>query len=463
MPRIGGQAVPKRLLLLVLVDSIFITIALAVAMYFRSSEEGWTADFGYHTVERFLVVILVCELTLYFNDLYLFEVVRRLSSLITHVVNALGITCLILAILYYVAPSLQMGRGTTLVAAPMILALILSWRLSLHASGLLARSSQRVLIVGTGALGVSLSREIVAHPEFNLKVVGFLDERCPHREEALGGRKVIGCVAQLEEIAAREKINQVVVSLSDRRGMMPARALMRLKFAGVQVDDTHSMYERLLGTIAVDNLSPSWLILSEGFRKSTFLMASKRALDILGAAVLLLILSPVMLLAAVTILIDSRGSVFFRQTRVGKGGRPFEVLKFRSMRMDAEANGPQWAADSDRRVTRVGKFLRTYRIDEFPQLLNVLRGEMSLVGPRPERPIFTEMLEQEISFFGLRHTVRPGVTGWAQIKYPYGSSVEDSKRKLELDLFYIKHLAISLDLAIIFETAKVVLLGRGAK
>ena len=463
MPRIGGQTVPKRLLLLVLIDSISIAIALSGAMYFRSSEAGWAADFSFLTVVRFALVILVCELTLYFNDLYVFEVVRRRSSLVTHLVNALGITCLILALLYYVAPSLQLGRGITLFAAPVILALILSWRLSLHASGLLAHGSQRVLIVGTANTGVTLAREILAHPEYNLKVIGFLDERRDNSGQTIANCTILGSVTQLEEIAGREKINHVVMSLADRRGTTPARALMRLKFSGVQVDDAHSLFERLLGTIVVDNLSPSWLILSDGFRKSSILMAGKRVLDLLFAAVLLLVLSPVVLFAAIAIRLDSSGPIFFRQTRVGQGGRPFEIFKFRSMRTDAEANGPQWAADADARVTHVGKFLRTYRLDEIPQLFNVLRGDMSLVGPRPERPEFTEMLEEKISFFGLRHTVPPGLTGWAQIRYPYGASVEDSKRKLELDLFYIKHLAISLDLAIIFETAKVVLLGRGGK
>jgi sugar transferase (PEP-CTERM system associated) len=463
MPRIGGQTVPKRLLLLVLVDSVSIAIALSAAMYFRSSEAGWAVDFNFLTLARFALVIVVCELTLYFNDLYVFEVVRRRSTLTTHLVNALGITCLILAVLYYVAPSLQLGRGITLFAAPMILALILSWRLSLHASGLLARGSERVLIVGTANTGVTLAREILAHPEYNLRVIGFLDERRDNLGQTIADCAILGSVSQLEEVAAREKINHVVISLADRRGTTPARALMRLKFSGVQVDDAHSLFERLLGTIVVDNLSPSWLILSDGFRKSSILMAGKRILDLFFAALLLLLLSPIILLAALAIYLDSGVPILFRQTRVGQGGRPFEILKFRSMRADAEASGPQWAANSDARVTRVGKFLRTYRLDEIPQLFNVLRGDMSLVGPRPERPEFTEMLEQKISFFGLRHTVPPGLTGWAQIKYPYGASVEDSKRKLELDLFYIKHLAISLDLAIIFETAKVVLLGRGAK
>lgn len=463
MPRIGGQAVPKKLIILMMLDSVAILVSLCAAMYFRYSEVGWTISFDQSILARFGLVVLVCELALYFNDLYLLEVVRRRSSLLVHLIHAVGFTCLILAFLYYLVPSLQLGRGVTLFAAPMILVLILSWRLSLDASGLLARASERVLIVGTGKMGVNLVREIMEHPEFNLKVVGFLDEKGENIGKSLVNPGIVGGIADLEEIVSREKVDQVVLALTERRGTTPARALMRLKFSGVHVDDAHSLHEKLMGAIAIDNLSPSWLILSEGFRKSPLLMAAKRLIDLLSASVILLLVWPVLLLAAIAIRLESRGPVFFRQTRVGLGGHPFEVLKFRSMRVNAEANGPQWATEDDKRVTRVGRFLRKYRLDEFPQLFNVLRGEMSLVGPRPERPEFTEMLEQEISFFGLRHTVRPGVTGWAQVKYPYGSTTEDAKRKLELDLFYIKHLAITLDLAIIFETAKVVLLGRGSK
>jgi len=463
MPRIGGQTVPTKLILLMLFDSVAILLSLYAAMYFRYTEAGWDPTVDSSILLRFGLVVLICELSLYFNDLYLFEVVRHRTSLLVHLIHAIGITCLILAFLYYVVPDLQLGRGVTLFASPLILVLILSWRLSLDASGLLARTSERILIVGTATTGVNLVRAIVAHPEFNLKVVGFLDETGQNVGKPLVNPGIIGSVGELEAIVRREKVDQVVLALAERRGTTPARALMRLKFAGVLIEDAHSLHEQLMGTIVLDNLSPSWLILSEGFRKSPILMVAKRAIDLVSAIVLLLLVWPVLLVAAVAIRLETPGPVFFRQTRVGLGGHSFQVCKFRSMYVNAEANGPQWATENDKRITRVGKFLRKYRIDEFPQLFNVLRGEMSLVGPRPERPEFTQMLEQEISFYGLRHTVRPGVTGWAQVKYSYGSTIEDAKRKLELDLFYIKHLDITLDLAIIFETIKVVLLGRGSK
>ncbi|HSM85967.1 MAG TPA: exopolysaccharide biosynthesis polyprenyl glycosylphosphotransferase, partial [Candidatus Limnocylindrales bacterium] len=209
--------------------------------------------------------------------------------------------------------------------------------------------------------------------------------------------------------------------------------------------------------------SPSWLIFSEGFNKSRFLLATKRGMDIAASLIGIALTLPLMGLVALAVLLETGKPVFFRQKRVGLNGEQFEMLKFRSMRQDSETSGPRWAADGDSRITRVGSFIRKYRLDELPQFFNILHGEMSLVGPRPEQPYFCRMLEEKLPFFAQRHTVRPGVTGWAQIKYQYGSSIEDAKRKLELDLFYIKHLSIGLDMAVIFETVKVILLGKGAK
>jgi exopolysaccharide biosynthesis polyprenyl glycosylphosphotransferase len=229
------------------------------------------------------------------------------------------------------------------------------------------------------------------------------------------------------------------------------------------VEDAHTVFERISGRIALEKLSPSWLIFSDGFRKNRFLMAAKRTMDIVAALVAITLTSPFMALVAAAILIESGRPILFRQKRVGLNGAHFEIFKFRSMRQDAEKGGPSWATDGDNRITRVGGFIRKYRLDELPQFFNILNGTMSLVGPRPEQPYFCEMLESSIDFFSQRHTVRPGLTGWAQIKYQYGSTVEDAKRKLELDLFYIKHLSISLDVAIIFETVKVIFLGKGAK
>jgi sugar transferase (PEP-CTERM system associated) len=308
-----------------------------------------------------------------------------------------------------------------------------------------------------------LVREILHRPELHLKVVGFLDEHGENIGKSLVNPGIIGAAKDLEEITAREKIDRIVLSLKERRGQTPVRELLRLKFAGVTVEDAHSMSEQIDGKIRLEYLSPSWMILSEGFRKSSLLLAAKRILDILVSLVLLLLMLPIMGIVALAIWLESGSPVLFRQERIGSGGRPFEILKFRSMNHDAEEHGPKWAADGDQRVTRVGRVIRKLRLDELPQAVNVLRGEMSFVGPRPERAIFCRILESETPFYALRYSVRPGITGWAQVKYQYGGSIEEAKTKLEYDLFYIKHLSLTLDLAILFETAKVVLWQRGAK
>jgi sugar transferase (PEP-CTERM system associated) len=317
--------------------------------------------------------------------------------------------------------------------------------------------------VGTGPLGISLVREILQRPELHFKVVGFLDENGQNIGKSLVNPGIIGAASDLEEIAAREEIDRIVLSLKERRGQTPVRELLHLKFSGIAVEDAHTMSEQIDGRIRLEYLSPSWMILSEGFRKSAVLLAAKRVLDILVSMVLLVGALPIMGIVALAIWLESRGPILFRQERIGLGGRPFEILKFRSMKQNAEDHGPRWAADGDLRVTRVGRIIRKFRLDELPQTVNVLRGDMSFVGPRPERAVFCRMLEAETPFYALRYSVRPGITGWAQVKYQYGGNIEEAKTKLEYDLFYIKHLSLTLDLAILFETAKVVMWRRGAK
>jgi len=409
------------------------------------------------------VVTLVCFLSLYFNDLYDFRVVRRRADLLAHTMQALGTACLTLAVIYFIGPSASLGRGITLTAAPLMFVFLLSWRLSANATNLLARGHERVLMIGTGDAGVSLVRHILGHPEYNMRVVGFLDEKGMDIGKSLVNPKIIGEVADLERIVDLEKVDRVILSLKERRGATPVRQLLHLKFAGVGVEDVHSCFERLSGRIALEHLSPSWLILSDGFKKSRWLLASKRAVDILASSVLLLLVAPILPWLALAIYLETGRPIFFRQTRVGYKGQEFELVKFRSMVQDAEKNGPQWAKEQDGRVTRVGKFIRKTRLDEVPQLFNVFRGQMSLVGPRPERPIFCKMLEEKIPYYNLRHSVRPGLTGWAQVRFRYSSNIDDSKGKLELDLFYLKNLSLLVDIAILFETAKVVLLRRGAQ
>jgi sugar transferase (PEP-CTERM system associated) len=325
------------------------------------------------------------------------------------------------------------------------------------------KDQERVLVLGTAEAGITLVRELLLRPELNVKVVGFLDEEGKNIGKSLVNPSIIGSVNQVSDIVKEEAVSQVILSLNERRGCTPVDQLLQLKFSGVQVADAHSMFEKVTGKILLTNLEPSWLFLSAGFRKSRFLLTSKRCVDIVVSLLGIIIGLPLMGVIALAVWLETGSPVLFRQERVGLGQEPFTILKFRSMSHEAEAGGASWAQNDDPRVTRVGRILRKYRLDEMPQLFNVLRGEMSFVGPRPEQTKLCKMLEEMIPLYWRRHSVRPGITGWAQVKYQYGSTVEDAKRKLEYELYYIKNLSLKLDLAIILATFKVVLFGRGAK
>src|SRR2546425_8262713 len=467
MLKIGGQRVPTALVLLVATDCILITLGLLLATVVRFSVGPGGSIVSYlanwQLFWRFALAVLVCGVCLYFNDLYDFRVIANRRELLVRLLQAFGVACIVLAVCYYIEPDLEFGRGIAALASPVILSLTLGWRWLLLERSHSLGSPERMLIMGTGPTGVSLARDIIRRPELQLKVVGFLDEKGENIGKSLVNPGIIGAVSEVSSIADMQKVDRIVLSLAERRGCTPSQQLLHLKFAGVPVEDAHSCYERISGRILLDRLSPSWLILSSGFRKSAFVLACKRVADIIAALFGLVLSAPVMAAVAVAIWLETGSPILFRQTRTGLFGRHFQILKFRSMYQNAEASGPAWAAQDDRRITRVGAFIRKSRLDELPQLFNVLRGDMSLVGPRPEQPHFVALLQQSIPFYDQRHTVRPGITGWAQIKYQYGASLEESKVKLELDLFYIKHLSTLLDLAIIFETVKVMLLGRGAK
>jgi sugar transferase (PEP-CTERM system associated) len=320
---------------------------------------------------------------------------------------------------------------------------------------------ERVLILGTGLRARWLAQHIWSQHEFAYRIVGFVDElpAAMPSDDPL----VIGSRADLSRIVQQQRIDRIVVSLSDRRGSLPVDELLQAKLSGVRVEDAATMYERITGKILIDDIKPSWLIFSDGFRASRITRAIKRGFDIVVAGLGLLLAAPLMALTALAVRLDSRGPILYCQERVGKDGRPFTLCKFRSMVANAEQGTPIWAKDQDDRVTRVGRFIRLTRLDELPQLWNVLRGDMSCVGPRPERPFFVQQLTAEIPFYNTRHVVRPGVTGWAQVKYRYGSSVEDAAEKLRYDLYYIKHQSLIFDLTILLDTVKVVLFRQGAK
>jgi sugar transferase (PEP-CTERM system associated) len=311
-------------------------------------------------------------------------------------------------------------------------------------------------------LALTIARQIRAQHDFAYRIVGFLEEPSSGDVPAVG-LSVLGTAADLPRLIVQHEVDRIVVCLADRRGRLPIQELLQAKLSGVRVEDAATTYERITGKILTDGLKPSWLIFSDGFRASRATRVAKRVLDMALAGLGLVVAAPLMLLTAIAIRLDSPGPILYRQERVGEGGRVFTLCKFRSMRADAESGTPVWAKDKDDRVTRVGRFIRLTRLDELPQLWNVVRGDMSFVGPRPERPYFVQQLAAGIPFYMERHAVRPGVTGWAQVKYRYGASVEDAMEKLRYDLYYIKHLSIVFDVTIVIDTVKVILSGRGAK
>ena len=298
-----------------------------------------------------------------------------------------------------------------------------------------------------------------------MKLEGFVS---PSASEP-GGQKIfgvplLGSLTSLEKITKEHAISRIIVALEDRRGVLPARELVTLRVQGVRIDDAPTALAALTGRISLRAVKPSWFVFSEGFHRSKWNDLLKRILDLTVGVIGLVVSLPLMILVGIIIRLDSRGPIVYRQTRVGRMGHLFEVLKFRSMRVDAEeGTGAKWASENDPRITRVGRFLRKYRLDELPQFVNVIRGDMSFVGPRPERPCFVEELREKIPYYDERHSVRPGLTGWAQVQYSYGSSIEDAFNKLEYDLFYLKNVSLIFDLAIIFRTIRIVLGGHGGR
>jgi len=434
---------------------IFGSVALAASLQNTPNLAG--------NLWRIALVTIVCQLCLYYNDFYDLTIVQSNRELVVRLLQAVGAASILLAALYFTMPPLMIGDGIFVSALFVFLVGILGWRLLFnHLSGSL-RLEERVLVVGTGAAARKVARQILDQKDFAYRVVGFIDEDESRIGERLVNPAIVGTHADIPALIQRHQIDRIIVGLADRRGKLPVEELLGAKFAGVRVEDATTTYERITGKILLDDLRPSWLIFSDGFRVSRVNRWMKRVVDLALSLVMGLLAIPAMLLTAIAIWLEDGRPVLYCQERVGENGRPFTLCKFRSMRTDAEQAGtPIWARDGDARITRVGRFIRKTRLDELPQLWNVLRGDMSFVGPRPERPYFVAELSKQIPFYQQRHAVKPGVTGWAQVKYRYGSSVEDAMEKLRYDLYYIKHLSVVFDMTIVFDTVKVVLFRKGA-
>lgn len=402
-----------------------------------------------------ILVPLVYQICLYYNELRLPFPRFSLKEFWVRHLQVIFWATVILFMIYMMIPFPVWGSlAARLICFPFIL---IGLRLGYQVLAATRRWDTTLLIIGSGPIAGLLKETLSDDPSFGYRVLHFQWD--PTDPDAVGKQR-----ERMTEAVSKYKIKKVIVALNDRRGSLPVESLLHLRVQGVEILEAISFYEKISGKILVPYLKPSNLIFSEGFKRFNLIRISKRAMDLVLAFIGLALALPLFLLLPIWIKLDSRGPVFFRQERVGEQGRPFILMKFRSMRLDAEAvSGPVWASKNDPRVTRLGKILRALRLDELPQLINVLRGEMSFVGPRPERPVFVELLRRNIPYYDLRFTVKPGLTGWAQVKYHYGSTEEDAVEKLQYDLYYAKHLSLFFDLTIVIETIKVVLTSQGAR
>jgi sugar transferase (PEP-CTERM system associated) len=445
-------------------EAIGLFSAIVGAVYLRlGSAEGRAQLIGQHGLVKAALATAFCLTAFYFYDLYDFLVMHDRRELVLRLVQALGLAWMALAITYYIFPHLMLGRGVSLLALPLAVGLMVGWRVSIHWFLGHPEFGERILVVGSGANAIEVAREVLGRKDAGYRVVGFVDNDPALVGKSLLNPRVLGLTSELDEIVKRENVDRIVVAMGERRGQFPTDELLHLSLGGdVSIEEGATFYERLTGRVSLDMIRPSWLIFSGRGRQARIAGLFRNAMHRLVAFVGAILSLPLVLLTMVLIKLDSRGPVLYRQERVGKNGRPFVLMKFRSMRVDAEKEGPVWAASGDERATRVGRVIRKIRVDEIPQFWNILRGEMSFVGPRPERAHFVEQLAQEIPYYDQRHLIAPGLTGWAQIKYPYGASVEDARQKLQYDLYYIKNQSLVLDAIIMFETIKITMFGRGA-
>jgi sugar transferase (PEP-CTERM system associated) len=448
---------PLRTLVLLAGEALIIWLSFVVGTLLRNQDDSWlllNVEGGY--IKILMVTGIVLLLSHWF-DLYDSSNVGAKWEQTFRMLLVLGLVALSLSAVGFIFPRFMPGNGSALAGLIILTFTLFGWR---AAYGWLAKQPffrERVYVLGTGERAQRLLNGLRQRSELGIEVVGWTG----NIEGELTRERV---AAHLLGLAQQNGVHRVIVAMPDRRKTLPVEELLDLRLAGVKVEEATSWLEKITGRIEVEQLYPSWLIFADGFRFSSGFIILRRLFSTIIAATGLLLALPLLPFVMLAVKLDSKGAVFYRQKRVGLGGSQFYCYKFRTMREDAEADtGATWATDDDPRITRVGGFLRTSRLDEIPQLWCVLKGDMAFVGPRPERPEFVEWLSREIPYYGVRHAVRPGITGWAQVQYKYGNTLQDAREKLQYDLFYIKNASFGLDMLIMFQTIKIVLLGRGAQ
>jgi sugar transferase (PEP-CTERM system associated) len=463
MIRIFNVYYPTRTLVLLLLEALLVggSFLLATVCLSFMGPDGSIVLFNALIYENGLLKIAgITALTLlltYYFDLY---GPRRISDgweIYFRLLLVLSVLSFVLAGLVYCFPDLDIGPYVLVAGVSFLTVFLVLWRQSYEWIVGLPMFRERVYVLGSGARARTVVEMLRTNRDAGMEVVGWIDDG---EARAHPGR----FAADLRALRnPKPGIDRVIVAMEDRRSSMPVRELLDLRIRGVVIENASGLLERLSGKLALDGLNPSTLIFTEGFRMSATHQLIRRLLSLSVSFIALAICLPFIPFIILAVRLSSPGPIFFSQTRVGQRGRPFTAYKFRTMQQDAEAQGAVWATKDDPRVTPIGRFMRSTRLDEIPQLWNVLRGDMAFVGPRPERPEFVEWLSKEIPFYDLRHMIRPGITGWAQVRYRYGASLEETKRKLEYDLYYVKNNSIGLDLFIMFETIKTIILRRGAQ
>lgn len=448
---------PLRTLVLLAGEALIIWVSFVVGTMLRNQDDSWlllNVEGGY--IKILMVTGIVLLLSHWF-DLYDSSSLGAKWEQTFRMLLMLGLVALSLSAVAFIFPRFMPGNGSALAGLIILTFTLFCWRAAYSWLVKMPFLRERVYVLGTGERAQRLLNGLRQRAELGIEVVGWTG----NIEGELTRETV---AAHLLGLAQQNGVHRVIVAMPDRRKTLPVEELLDLRLAGVKVEEATSWLEKITGRIEVEHLYPSWLIFADGFRFSSGFILLRRLFSTLVAAAGLLLALPLLPFVMLAVKLDSRGAVFYRQKRVGLGGSQFYCYKFRTMREDAEADtGATWATDDDPRITRVGGFLRTSRLDEIPQLWCVLKGDMAFVGPRPERPEFVDWLSREIPFYGVRHAVRPGITGWAQVQYKYGNTLQDAREKLQYDLFYIKNASIGLDMLIMFQTMKIVMLGRGAQ
>jgi sugar transferase (PEP-CTERM system associated) len=467
MIRIFKKNYPIRNVFFVIGEGVFIFTSVYIASWIILGTQLLNI-YGYQTL-KILLITVVCQISLYYNDLYELKVTQNIRELGLSLIQALGFAAILLAIIYIFVPKAVVGTGTFLISVGIIIIIIVSWRFCYAMVLDRGLFNQRIILLGSADLIGNIKQEINERKDCGYVIVAEVPDakhkRKPNNPGLKNPQKIIGHKYEgLADLASAYSIERIVVALEEKRNNFPTQELLKCRVNGIEVIDGNSFYEMLTGKLVVKAINPSWLIFSEGFRKSRTRRVMKRLADLLLASIMLLTFLPLIAVIALLIKIDSKGPVIFSQDRVGQNGKIYRMHKFRSMVEDAEKmSGPVWALAGDKRITRVGKIIRKLRMDELPQLWNILKGEMSFVGPRPEREHFVKELAELIPYYRERHTVKPGLSGWAQVSYPYGASVDDAVEKLNYDLFYIKNMSFFMDLMIVLRTIKIVLFRKGSR